>query len=237
MWIREGRVEVNGCVVREMGITIDPSVDVVKIDGKTISTHLQRRYIALYKPRFCVTTLHDPQGRPTVMDYVRAVPERIYPVGRLDFDAEGLLILTNDGSLANRLIHPRYGVKKEYLVLVKGYPGKWVLNKWREGVYLNEGKTAPAEVYVVKRERTRTWLKMILYQGWYRQIKRMGQVTGHPVLRIKRLAYGPITIENLRSGEFRELKDDEIKKLYKITGLEKSHLGRREVSPYEKESE
>lgn len=218
-WIKAGRVQVNDRVVTEMGVVIDPSVDVVKVDGRIVEYQPVRRYIALHKPRFCVTTVYDPQGRPTVMDYVASVRERIYPVGRLDFDAEGLLLLTNDGELAHRLIHPSFGVKKEYLVLVEGHPGKWFFQKWREGVYLEEGKTSPAEVWVVKRERQGTWIRVVLHQGWYRQIKRMGQVTGHQVLRIKRIAYGPITLGNLRPGEFRELTQEEIKKLRFLTGL------------------
>ncbi|SFM85825.1 pseudouridine synthase [Thermodesulforhabdus norvegica] len=223
-WIRAGRVQVNDRVVTEMGVVIDPSVDVVKVDGHVVEPLPTRRYVALYKPRFCVTTLYDPQGRPTVMDFVTSIRERIYPVGRLDFDAEGLLLLTNDGELAHRLIHPSYGVKKEYLVLVKGHPGKWFFQKWRDGVYLEEGKTSPAEVYLVKRERLGTWVRVIMHQGWYRQIKRMGQVTGYPVLRIKRIAYGPITLEGLKPGKFRELSRQEVRELYRLTGLNREGL-------------
>ncbi|MBW1974971.1 MAG: rRNA pseudouridine synthase [Deltaproteobacteria bacterium] len=218
-WIHEGRVQVNGETVTEMGITVDPETDEVRVDGKVVRPASRKVYLAMYKPRFCVTTLHDPQGRPTVMDFLRDVKERVYPVGRLDFDSEGLLLFTNDGQLAHRLIHPSFGVEKEYIVLVKGHPGKWFFKKWREGVYLEEGKTAPARVEVIKRERTRTWLKVIIHQGWYRQIKRMGLVTGHPVLRIKRVRYGPIQLGDLKPGHYRELSNDEVTKLYWVTAL------------------
>ncbi len=220
-WIEEGRVQVNGEIVTEMGVVINPEEDEVRVDGRVIKPQEDLCYIALYKPRFCVTTLNDPFGRPTVMDFLSGIKQRIYPVGRLDFDAEGLLLFTNDGSLAHRLIHPSYGVKKEYIVLVKGHPGKWFLKKWREGVYLREGKTAPAEVEVIKRERTRTWLRVVLHQGWYRQIKRMGQVTGHQVLRIKRIAYGPIQLGDMKPGEYRRLSDVEVLTLYDVTGLKR----------------
>lgn len=220
-WIEEGRVQVNGVIVTELGTCVNPDVDEIRVDGKIIKPETEYYYIALYKPRFCVTTLRDPQGRPTVMDYLKNMDKRIYPVGRLDFDAEGLLLFTNDGDLAHRLIHPSYGVKKEYIVLVKGHPGKWFLKKWREGIYLEEGKTGPAEVEILKRERTRTWIRVVLHQGWYRQIKRMGQVTGHPVYRIKRISYGPIKLGNMSPGEYRHLSEVEISSLYEITGLEK----------------
>ncbi|MCX7822186.1 MAG: rRNA pseudouridine synthase [Syntrophobacterales bacterium] len=217
--ILEGRVTVNGEVVQELGVKAHPFEDEILVDGSPLPAPPPGVYLMLHKPRFCVTTRHDPQGRPTVMDFVEEFRDIVFPVGRLDFDAEGLLILTNDGLLTNRLIHPKFGVKKEYLVLVKGHPGKWVLNKWREGIYLEEGKTAPAEVEVLKRERTRSWLRVILHQGWYRQIKRMGQVTGCPVFRIKRIGYGPLKLGDLLPGEFRHLTQDEVKKLYEVAGL------------------
>ncbi|MEJ5301764.1 MAG: pseudouridine synthase [Thermodesulforhabdaceae bacterium] len=219
-FILEGRVRVNGDVVRELGTKVNPFSDEILVDGQPLPKRPPRIYLMLNKPRFYVTTRRDPQGRPIVMDLVEEFRDIVFPVGRLDFDAEGLLLLTNDGSLANRLIHPRFGVKKEYLVLVRGHPGKWVLNKWREGVYLEEGKTAPAEVEVIKRERTRTWLRVVLHQGWYRQIKRMGQVTGCPVFRIKRVGYGPLKLGDLAYGSFRHLTPEEIRLLYEAAGLE-----------------
>lgn len=218
--ILEGRVMVNGEIVNELGIKVNPFEDKILIDGRPLPAPPPKVYLMLHKPRFCVTTRHDPQGRPTVMDLIpEELKNTVFPVGRLDFDAEGLLILTNDGLLANRLIHPRFGVKKEYLVLVKGHPGKWLLKKWREGVYLEEGKTAPAEVEVIKRERTRSWLRVVLHQGWYRQIKRMGQVTGYPVFRIKRIGYGSLRLGDLAPGKFRYLTQDEIQKLYEVSEL------------------
>ncbi len=217
--IVEGRVKVNGEVIYDLGLKIDPSKDIITVDDKPLPEPQPKIYIMLNKPRFCVTTLKDPQGRPTIRDFLKGVKERVFPVGRLDFDSEGLLLLTNDGPLTHRLIHPSFGVPKEYLVLVKGHPGKWFFKKWREGVYLEEGKTSPAEVEVVKRERTRTWLRVIIHQGWYRQIKRMGQVTGHPVYRIKRIGYGPLKLGDLKAGEFRYLSKEEVKSLYETVGM------------------
>ncbi|MGC9194157.1 MAG: pseudouridine synthase [Syntrophobacteraceae bacterium] len=216
--ISQGRVTVNG-LRAQLGASVDPSSDRVVFDGKTISLKVRRMLIAFNKPSGCVTTLSDPQGRKTVMDFFPDFATRIFPVGRLDYDAEGLLLLTNDGELANRLLHPRYGVTKVYDVKFKGHPDKKALEELRGGVRIEEGVTAPAEVEVLGLLPNSAWLRMSLHQGWNRQIKRMGQAVGHPVLKIKRIAYGPIELGRLPTGGHRSLSPDEIRKIYKEANL------------------
>lgn len=212
-FIREGRVRVNGRQVTEMGVQVDPETDVIEVDGKRIDGEPTKLYLILNKPRYCLTTLVDPKGRPTVADLIPKSIGRVFPVGRLDWDAEGLLLLTNDGELSNRLMHPRYGVSKTYQVKVIGRPGEAALQRLRSGIKLKEGTTAPAEVVVVGELPKYTWLQVILHQGWYRQIKRMGQAVGHPVVKIRRSAYGPIEIGNLAPGKSRPLNRLELEKL------------------------
>lgn len=217
-WIRQGRVSVNGTVVTEMGVRVDPATDVVAVDGKTIERESGKVYLLLNKPRLCVTTLSDPQGRRTVADFVGDAGVRVFPVGRLDWDAEGVLLLTNDGYLANRLMHPRFGVSKTYEVKVRGVPGAAALQRLRSGVVLDEGTTAPAKVEMLRSLAGAAYLRIVLHQGWYRQIKRMGEAVGHPVLKIRRVAYGPIGIGRLRPGSCRHLTADELTGLKRAAG-------------------
>ena len=214
--IRQGRVMVNGLTVTEMGLLVDPRGDEIRVDREPISRAQRKVHILFYKPKHCVTTLSDPQGRRTVMDYVPDPSVRLYPVGRLDYDAEGLLLLTNDGPLAHRLQHPRYGVPKVYEVKVQGHPGDPVLGRLRSGVILEEGKTSPAGVSILRVLPNATWLRIVLHQGWNRQIKRMGEKVGHPVLQIKRVAYGPLDLGSLTPGECRPLDRGEVEKLYRM---------------------
>lgn len=214
--IRQGRVQVNGRVVAELGTRVDPEKDEIRVDGSVIPLTEVKVYLLFYKPKHCVTTLRDPQGRKTVLDFIPDMGARVFPVGRLDYDAEGLLILTNDGLLANRLQHPRYGVPKTYEVKVKGHLDERALNRLRSGVTLEEGRTAPAEVSVMRVLPRATWLRIILHQGWYRQIKRMGEVVGHPVLKIKRVGYGPLGLGNLEPGALRRLDSHEVQRLYRM---------------------
>lgn len=219
--IREGRVMVNGRIVTELGSCVDPERDEIRVDRKLISIVHETIYLLLYKPRFCVTTLSDPQGRKTVMSFFPNLRERVFPVGRLDFDAEGLLLLTNDGSLAHRLQHPRYGVSKTYEVEVKGHPDDQALKRLRSGVILEEGKTAPADVEMINRFPETSRLRIVLHQGWNRQIKRMCEAVGHPVVKIKRVAYGFLELEKLRPGQFRSLTSREVQRLYQTVRLDK----------------
>ncbi|MCE5335681.1 MAG: rRNA pseudouridine synthase [Desulfobacteraceae bacterium] len=221
--IRQGRVKVNDGTA-ELGCRVDPEKDEVRLDGALLSIRARRIVIAFYKPRSCITTAHDPQGRRTVFDLLPDLGARVFPVGRLDFDAEGLLLLTNDGELGNRLLHPRYGMSKLYEVKVKGRPGSDALDRLRSGVVLEEGATAPATVEVIKELPNAAWLRITLHQGWNRQLKRMGEAVGHPVLKIKRIAYGPVRIGNLRPGEYRALSGDEVRLIYREAGLDEESL-------------
>jgi len=218
-FILKGRVSVNGRVVTELGSRADPQRDEIRVDGRLLEFSQTRVVLLLNKPKGCVTTLRDPQGRPTVKDLFPSTEERLFPVGRLDYDAEGLLLLTNDGLLANGLQHPRYGVTKTYEVKVKGHPGEETLRRLRNGVVLDEGRTAPAEVEVIRLLPHAAWMRIVLHQGWNRQIKRMGESVGHSVLKIRRVAYGPLTLGKLQPGESRRLKPNEIEELERIAGV------------------
>jgi 23S rRNA pseudouridine2605 synthase len=211
--IREGRVAVNGMTVTELGVRVDPECDEVSVDAQRLRLEEPKVYLLFHKPKGCVTTLSDPQGRKKVADFVGKINARVYPVGRLDYDAEGLLLLTNDGVLAHRLQHPRYGVPKVYEVKVAGHPGDDALQQLRTGVQLEEGKTAPAGVEVLRLLPRGCWLRIVLHQGWNRQIKRMCAVVGHPVVKIKRVAYGPLTLGRLTAGTFRPLTAKELRAL------------------------
>lgn len=223
--IRQGRVKVNGKPA-EIGSQVDPSKDEVRLDGKSIFLRAQKVYLAFNKPGGCITTMRDPQGRKTVFDFLPALSQRIFPVGRLDYDAEGLLLLTNDGELSNRLLHPRYGISKVYEVKVKGRPSLKALEKLRSGVELEDGVTAPALVDLIRELPGSTWLRITLHQGWNRQLKRMGEAVGHPVLKIKRIAYGPVRLGALRPGEFRDLRADEMRRIFDQAGIGKEQLER-----------
>lgn len=203
--IQQGRVQLNGRVVTTMGVQIDPARDEVRLDGELVTAAQTLHYLFFYKPKHCVTTLRDPQGRKTVLDFLPPMGARVYPVGRLDYDAEGALILTNDGRLAHRLQHPSFGVPKVYEVKVKGHPTEETLRHLATGVKLEEGVTAPAEVMELRSLPRAAWLKIVLHQGWNRQLKRMGEAVGHPVLKIKRIAYGPLTLGRMKPGEWRPL--------------------------------
>lgn len=217
--IIQGRVSVNGKIVRELGSKAVLGKDEICVDGKALEPESEEVVLALFKPRRCVTTLHDPQGRPTVADFVNNFPMRLYPVGRLDYDAEGLLLLTNDGELAHRLQHPRYKVPKTYLVKVRGHPPAEALTSLQQGVNLEDGITAPAELIVMEEDQKATWLSLTLREGRKHQIKRMCAAVGHPVLRLKRIKVGPIKLDKLRPGQTRRLKSREVRSLRKNVGL------------------
>jgi 23S rRNA pseudouridine2605 synthase len=216
--IKQGRVEVNGRPA-ELGSSVDPSGDRVRVDGKVVAPRSRRVLLAFNKPTGCVTTASDPQGRKTVMDFFPHFGTRIFPVGRLDYDAEGLLLLTNDGELANRLLHPRYGISKVYDVKIKGHPDQKTIEELRSGVRIEEGVTAPAEVEILRLLPGSAWLRITLHQGWNRQIKRMGLAVGHPVLKIRRIAYGPVGLGRLPTGGHRALRPEEIRKIYEEANL------------------
>ncbi len=211
--ILEGRVTVNGIVVRELGSKADPAHDDVRVDGRRIRTDVRQRYILMYKPRGYVTTRSDPEGRPTVIDLLGRQVGYIYPVGRLDYDSEGLLLMTSDGALAEQLTHPRHEVERVYEVIVAGAPDEAAIAKLRRGVYLDGRRTGAAEVrrgQTVKSDGVTTKLTMTLYEGRNRQVRRMCQAVGHPVRSLTRVSMGPLRLGRLRPGEWRDLTAAEV---------------------------
>jgi len=213
--IEEGRVAVNGETIREMGVKADVSADDIRVDGRRVKAPARLRYILLNKPRGYVTTRSDPQRRPTVIDLLGGVREYVYPVGRLDYDTEGLLLLTNDGDLAARLTHPRHGVERTYEARVAGMPDGAALARLRTGIPLDGHRTLPAVVAVLK-ERRRDGdgvLLMTIREGRNRQVRRMCEAVGHPVQTLRRTRIGPMSDKRLRSGEWRELTALEVEKL------------------------
>ena len=213
--ITEGRVRVGSQKVTELGFKIDPSVDEVFVDGKKVrlfQDNLEERvYFLLNKPVKVLSTVKDDRGRKTVLDLVLGATEgRIYPVGRLDYDAEGALLLTNDGELTNQLIHPRHRVKKTYMVKVKGVPPEDKLDKLRRGIYLEDGPTGTSEIEVTKKVKANTWVCVVLTQGKNRQIKRMFWRIGHPVQKLIRTHFAGISTEGLEPGQYRSLTKREL---------------------------
>ena len=208
----EGRVTVNGAVVRELGVKVDPAKDAVKVDGKRVLGETPA-YVLLFKPKGTICTLDDPEQRPTVMDLVRGVKARLFPVGRLDFDTTGALLLTNDGELANLLMHPRHRFTKTYQAKVKGIPTDERLDKLRRGVNIEGVRTAPAEARLVAVREKNSLVELVLREGRNRQVKRMFLEIGHPVIRLHRPAYAFLTLEGLEPGQWRFLGLDEVKRL------------------------
>jgi 23S rRNA pseudouridine2605 synthase len=211
--ILEGRVSVNGDVVRELGSRADPATDDIRVDGRRIRAERRHRYIALYKPRGYVTTRSDPQGRPTVIDLLGRDIGYIYPVGRLDYDSEGLLLLTTDGDLAERLTHPRHEVERVYEAIVAGAPDDQAIKRLRRGIVLDGHRTAPAEVRrgaTVKSGQLTTKLTISLREGRNRQVRNMCQAIGHPVRSLTRVRMGSVTLGRLGPGEWRELSGAEV---------------------------
>jgi 23S rRNA pseudouridine2605 synthase len=204
--IEEGRVEVDGKVVVEQGMRVDPARAVIKVDGLRIATAPDHVYIALNKPRGVVSTMSDPEGRPSLQEYVGDRAARLFHVGRLDTDTEGLILLTNDGDLAHRLAHPRYGVEKEYVVDVEGAPTDGTLRKLAEGVELEDGPTAPAGVERLGRSK----IELTLHEGRNRQVRRMCEAVGHPVVRLHRSRYAGLGVGKLAPGHWRELSAGEV---------------------------
>ena len=218
--ITRGEVRVNGQVVTELGTRIDPARDKVTVSGKRAIAE-RHVYFLLNKPRGCVTTRSDPEKRKTVMDFLN-VDERIYPIGRLDFNTEGVLLLTNDGALANGLMHPKREVKKTYHVKVHGLFTPDDLVKLKEGITLDDGiKTAPAEVMLVARGTSdrNGWLQITIHEGRNRQVHRMMEAIGHEVLRLERVSYAGLTTEGVAPGKFRPLLPPELAKLRRAAGV------------------
>lgn len=222
--IREGRVTVNGKLVTELGTKADPQKDHIKVDGKLLRIAPGRRYVLLNKPRGLVVTREDPERRPTVFALLgNRVPQRVVPVGRLDVDSEGLLILTDDGTLVHKLTHPSGGCRKEYEVKVSGVPTPAQLERLRRGIRLEDGtRTSPAEIELVETTPEKggvggnAWLKVVLGEGRSRQIRRMFSLVGHPVAKLRRVAIGPLRDRSLKPGDWRDLEAGEVKALFAI---------------------
>ncbi len=224
--IQSGRVKVNGLVVKELGTKVTPGRDLVVVDGQPVERAGQRRYILLYKPPGCVTTLSDPQGRPTARGYLSGVEERVFPVGRLDYDAEGALLFTDDGELANRLAHPRYGHRRVYLVKTKGVPDEGALRRMVEGVRLEDGPAKALSAEIHEKVETNTWIKIVVGEGRFHLVKRLCESVGLPVLRLYRPEFGGITVARLRPGHWRDLTAEEVQTMRAAVGMEGGEPGR-----------
>jgi len=226
--ITAGRVTVNGKVVTELGIKVDPTRDHVKVDGKHISAAQPFVYLMLNKPKNVVSTLDDPGGRETVKDFLRGVSVRVFPVGRLDFDGEGLMLLTNNGDVAQALLHPRYHVPKMYLIKVKGVLTDEEIKKLEQGVRLEDGMTSPASVKKVRKVEANSWLEITIREGRKHQVKRMLEAVGHPVIKLLRIKMGPLTLGNLEPGEYRFLTDREANALRELVEQRRASVDRNE---------
>lgn len=216
--IEAGRVTVNGKVIRELGSKADLSQDVIQVDGRTIREEQDKVYYVLYKPAGCVTTLSDPEGRPTIKTYLQEIPERVYPVGRLDYDVEGALIVTNDGELAFSLMHPRFGVRRTYLAKVHGVPEPARIERLRKGVRLEDGRARALEAGVHSRTPKNTWVRVVVAEGRQHLVKRLMEAVGAPVQKLFRADYGGVGVQGLRPGGVRELTKAEVELLRSQAG-------------------
>src|SRR5665213_2759725 len=209
----EGRVKVNGATIRELGTKADAGHDDIRVDGRRVKSAEQPRYLLLNKPRGYMTTRSDPERRPTVIDLLRGIHEYVYPVGRLDFDSEGLLILTNDGDLAARLTHPSHGVPRVYEARVLGVPDRHDLDRLHRGIPIEGRRTEPAEIEVLSEKAGHATLRVTIREGRNRQVRKMCESIGHPVTELRRVAIGPIRDSKLKLGAWRELTGEEVARL------------------------
>ncbi len=217
--ILQGRVKVNGLVVKELGWRVDPQKDVVEVDGKEVKP-LRCRYIILYKPCCYLTALGPPRdGKKTIEELIKDIPEKVYPAGRLDYNAEGLLILTNDGELAHRIMHPRHKLPKTYLVWVSGKVSKDTIDAMKKGALLEDGPAKPDSVRLIKHEKDMSLIELVFHEGRKHIVKRFVSSFGHRVTRLKRVAIGPVRLGNLKPGQWRDMTKEELKSLHKALGL------------------
>jgi 23S rRNA pseudouridine2605 synthase len=219
--ITSGRVTVNGQRATELGTKVDPARDLVTVDGQPVTARdeAEQRYYLLYKPPGCVTTLSDPQGRPTAASYLDRVKERVFPVGRLDYDAEGAVLFTTDGELANRLAHPRYGHQRVYLAKVKGEPEAASLERMASGLRLEDGPAKALEVSVHEKAEKNTWIRIVVGEGRHHLVKRLCEAVGLQVLRLFRPEFGGVPVTGLRPGSYRALTPDEVRAMKRAVGL------------------
>lgn len=212
--IADGKVTVDGKTVKEMGVRVIPGKSRVTCMNKPVVEKAQLVYFLLNKPKGYVTTVSDPQGRPVVTSLLNNLKMRLFPVGRLDLDTEGALILTNDGDFAQKVQHPSHETNKTYEALIKGLPQKHLLEKLRTGVIIEGKKTYPAKISVTGKKGRNNLIKITIHEGRKRQVRKMFDHIGHPVLNLKRLAYGKLTLNTLASGKFRQLSSSDLKKIF-----------------------
>jgi 23S rRNA pseudouridine2605 synthase len=212
--IFEGRITVNGRIAT-IGTKADLSKDHIKVNGKLLIRPEPKVYIIFNKPQNVVTTLYDPEERPTIKDFLKDVKYKVFPVGRLDYDSEGLILLTNDGDFANKVLHPSKKISKTYLVKVKGVPEGKEFDKLRKGVMLEDGRTAPAKVKMIRKTKLNSWLEITIHEGKKRQVRRMLEEVGHPVLKLRRIRIDGIALGDLEMGKYRYLSVEEINKIKK----------------------
>lgn len=230
----DGRVTVNGVPIRELGTKADPASDDIRVDGRRVKVVENHRYLLLNKPRGYVTTRSDPQRRPTVIDLLRGVREYVYPVGRLDFDSEGLLLLTNDGDLAAKLTHPRHGIARVYEARVLGVPDERDIERLSRGIVIDGRRTQAADIRMLphKRDAGESTLVVTIREGRNRQVRNMCDAIGHPVSRLTRIAIGPLRDATLKPGRWRELSSEEIKRLRAAADAPTpGHRGRTKTQP------
>lgn len=215
--ILDGLVQVNGETVREMGVQVDENVDVVCVHGEVVKPESEKRYILYHKPMGEVTTVTDPKSRETVLDHFRDFPVRIYPVGRLDYDSEGLLLLTNDGDLAAKLTHPGSEIDKTYLARITTHLTEEELRRLHMGVTLDDGfRTSPAKVRVIREDPFASAVLVTIHEGHNRQVRRMMEAVGHKVLLLRRVKFGPIDVRGVERGQWRDLTPDEVRALKEL---------------------
>ncbi len=213
--IRSGQVTVDGSVVTEMGVKIDPGSHQVKVNNKPISDSEEKTYILLNKPAGYVTTMHDPQGRPIVTSLLTGLKARLFPVGRLDLDTEGALILTNDGELTHQILHPKFNINKTYVAKVKGSPSRAALKQLAQGIVIDNRTTSPARLRVLRKSARESVIEIIIHEGRKRQVRKMFAAINHPVIHLQRIAYGSLKLGKLPLGKFRSLSRAELKSIFK----------------------
>jgi len=213
-WIEQGFVTVNGKKTTVLGTKVDPKRDTIVVRGKPLSRRKKEYlYFAFHKPRNVMVTASDPEGRPTIFDYLKNIPVRIYPVGRLDFDSEGLLVLTNDGTLTHRLTHPRYKVQKTYEVKITGLLSVEAQKQLQKGVLMDGEKIQPAKIKIIKKNPNNSWIQIIITEGKNRQVRHMMEAVGHEVLKLRRVAVGALQLGELKVGKYRLLSPKEERQL------------------------
>ena len=217
--ILDGRVAVDGKIITELGTKFDVTINKIAVDGKTINYTEEKKYILLNKPKNIISSAKDDRGRKTVVDLITDISERIFPVGRLDYDTEGLILLTNDGELMNALLHPKFQINKTYLAKVTGNITKDKLEKLQNGIQLDDGLTAPAIIRVIGKSNTEAKIEITIHEGRNRQVRRMFNAIDCEVKKLKRIKFANLTIHNLKAGQYRQLNKIELENLYQMAGL------------------